>query len=83
MRAAVVVEADAEIREIALVSDVHLGEQRFRRAPLLVSADHGRGAVRVVGAEEAHLVTARALEAHPHVGLDVPQQVATWMCPFT
>jgi hypothetical protein len=44
--------------------------------PGLVGGDHDRRAVRVVGADEVHLVAAHALEAHPDVGLDVLHDVA-------
>ena len=48
----------------------------LRRLAGLLGGDHDRRAVRVVGADEVHLVAAHALEAHPDVGLDVLHHVA-------
>jgi hypothetical protein len=44
--------------------------------PGLFGRDHDRRAMRVVGADEVHLVAAHALEPHPDVGLDVLHDVA-------
>ena len=62
--------------EVAQVSLLHVGDQRFLAAPFLASADHDRGAVRVVGAEVEAAVAAQLLKAHPDVGLDVLHQMA-------
>ena len=48
----------------------------LRRLAGLLGGDHDRRAVRVVGADEVHLVPLHALEAHPDVGLDVLHDVA-------
>ena len=44
--------------------------------PSLLGREHDRRAVRVVGADEVHLVALHPLEAHPDVGLDVLHDVA-------
>ena len=44
--------------------------------PACFGAEHDRRAVRVVGADEVHLVALHALDAHPDVGLDVFHDVA-------
>jgi hypothetical protein len=44
--------------------------------PSLLGLEHDRRAVRVVGADEVHLVALHPLEAHPDVGLDVLHDVA-------
>ena len=44
--------------------------------PSASAFEHDRRAVRVVGADEVHLVALHALEAHPDVGLDVLHDVA-------
>ena len=44
--------------------------------PGLLGREHDRRAVRVVGADEMHLVPLHALEPHPDVGLDVLHDVA-------
>ena len=44
--------------------------------PGFLRGEHDRRAVRVVGADEMHLVALHALEAHPDVGLDVLHDVA-------
>jgi hypothetical protein len=60
----------------ALRAGGDLGDELLRRDALLLGGDHDRRAVRVVGADEVHLVAAHALEAHPDVGLDVLHDVA-------
>ena len=51
-------------------------DQRLRRHALGLGLEHDRRAVRVVGADEMHLVALHPLEAHPDVGLDVLHDVA-------
>ena len=41
-----------------------------------VCLEHDRRAVRVVGADEMHLVALHALKTHPDIGLDVFHDVA-------
>ena len=76
MRAAVVVELDVEVGEVALVRRLHLGDQLLLAAAFLAGADHDRRAVRVVGADVDAAVAAQLLEPDPDVGLDVLDQVA-------
>jgi hypothetical protein len=71
----VVVEADAEIGEVAQVLLLHARDQLLRRDALLLGAQHHRRAVGVVGAHIVAFVPAHLLEAHPDVGLDVFHQV--------
>ena len=52
------------------------GDELLRRLAGLFRREHDRRAVRVVGADEMHLVALHALEAHPDVGLDVLHDVA-------
>jgi hypothetical protein len=70
------VEADAEAREVALVALGHAGDQVLGCHALGLGAQHDRGAVGVVGADEIHLVPLQPLEAHPDVGLHVLHEVA-------
>ena len=74
--AAVVVELDVEVGEVALVGRLHLGDQFLFADAGLPGADHDRRAVRVVGAEVEAVVADELLESHPDVGLDVLDQVA-------
>ena len=53
-----------------------LGDEGFGRLPGFLGGEHDRRAVRVVGADEMHLVPLHALEAHPDIGLDVFHDVA-------
>ena len=76
VRAAVVVELDAEPREVFLVSLLHLGDEVFLGAPLLAGTQHDRRAVGIVGTHVAAFVAAQLLEAHPEVGHQVFHQMA-------
>jgi hypothetical protein len=71
-----VVEAEVEAVEVLLAAGGDLGDERLGRLARLLGRDHDRRAVRVVGADEVHLVALHALEAHPDVGLDVLHDVA-------
>ena len=51
-------------------------DELLRRDAFGLRLQHDRRAVRVVGADEVHLVPLHALEAHPDVGLDVLHDVA-------
>ncbi len=53
-----------------------VGDELLGRLARLFRRQHDRRAVRVVGADEMHLVALHALEAHPDVGLDVLHDVA-------
>jgi hypothetical protein len=76
MRGVEVVEADAEALVVALVGLGHLGDQLLRGHAFGLRAQHDRGAMRIVGAHEIHLVPLQALESDPDVGLDVLHDVA-------
>ena len=75
IRRVVVVERDLEVREIAEVAAVHLGDERLGRAALLAGADHDGRAVGVVGADVGAVVAAHLLEANPEVRLEILDQV--------
>ena len=71
------VEADVEAVEVACVRVAAIVvDELLRRHARLLGREHDRRAVRVVGADEMHLVALHALEAHPDVGLDVLHDVA-------
>ena len=70
------VEGDVKRGEIALVRGAHLSDDVLLAAAFLASADHGGGAMRVVSADIRSVVAAQFLEPHPHVGLDVLDQMA-------
>jgi hypothetical protein len=76
MRRVVVVEADEEAVEVALVFPPHAIDELLGRDAFLLGAEHDRRAVRVVGAHVVHLVSGHLLEADPDVGLDVFDEVA-------
>ena len=71
-----VVKADVETVEVLRAAGGDVGHELLRRLAGLLGRDHDRRAVRVVGADEMHLVALHALEAHPDVGLDVFDQMA-------
>ncbi len=72
----IVVEGDMEGGEVALVPDLDVGDERFRRHASLLGGEHDGRAVGVVGADIGDRIALHALEAHPHVGLDVAHQMA-------
>ena len=71
-----VVERDVEAVEVFLAAGGNVGHELLRRLPGLLGGDHDRRTVRIVGADEVHLVAPHALEPHPDVGLDVLHDVA-------
>ncbi len=74
--AVVIVEADLESGEVALVLGLHLLDLLLRRDAFLFRLEHDGGAVGVIGANVQALLAAQLLKAHPDVGLDVFQKVA-------
>ncbi len=70
------VEADRVALPVRDVRLRHARNQLLRRDALVFGLQHDRRAVRVVGADEVHLVPLHPLEAHPDVGLDVLHDVA-------
>jgi hypothetical protein len=75
VRAAVVVELDVEVSEVALVRGLHIRNELFLAPAFLPCPDHDGRAVRVVGAHVAALVAAELLKADPDIRLDVFDQV--------
>ncbi len=73
--AAVVVKLNLEFGEVADMGVVHFGDQRLFAATLLSSANHDRGAMRVVGANVDAAIPAQLLEPHPDVGLQILDQM--------
>jgi hypothetical protein len=71
-----VVEGDVEAVEVARRPAAIRATKACGVRPAFSAGDHDRRAVRVVGADEVHLVPAHALEPHPGVGLDVLHHVA-------
>jgi hypothetical protein len=70
-----VVEADMKAVQRGLAAGRDVGHELLRRLARRLGRDHDRRAMRVVGADEVHLVPAQPLEAHPDVGLDVLHDV--------
>ncbi len=71
-----VVEADEKAVKVLRPRRGDAGDELLRRDALALRLQHDRRAVRVVRADEMHLVSLHPLEAHPHVGLDVLHDVA-------
>ncbi len=71
-----VVEAQMKALEVRAPPGGDLGDELLRRLAGLLGGDHDRCAMRVVGADEMHLVALHAQVAHPDVGLDVLHDVA-------
>ncbi len=71
-----VVVRDVEAVEVLLAAASDRGDEFLRRLAGFLRRQHDRRAVRVVGADEMHLVALHALETHPDVGLDVLHDVA-------
>ena len=76
MGAVVIIEADLEGGEVALVLGFHLLNLLLRRDAFLFRLEHDGGAVGVIGAYVQALLAAQLLKAYPDVGLDVLQKVA-------
>ena len=74
--AAVVVEADVEGGEVALVRLLHLGDELFFGDAGALGAEHDGRAVGVVCADVDAAVAYELLEADPDIGLDVLDQMA-------
>ena len=72
----IVVEADAEAGEVALVVRLHIGDLLLGADAVLFGLEHDGRAVGVVGADIVGLVAAGALEAHPDIGLNVFDEMA-------
>ena len=76
IRRMVVVEADQETVEVALVLVPDPLDQLARADPFGVGAQHDRRAVGIVRADVVDFIAAHLLEPDPDVGLDVLDQVA-------
>ena len=76
VRAAVMIESDVEIDEIADVLSAHVVDQGDFAASLLSSPNHDRRAMGVVRPHENAPSAAELLKADPDVGLDVFDQMA-------
>ena len=74
--AAVVVELNAEVGEVALMGRTHFFHQGIGSPALILGPDHGGGAMGVVAAEIANPISAHPLEADPDIPLDIPNEVA-------
>ena len=71
-----VVKPDVEAIQVLLAAGGDVGHELLGRLARLLCGNHDRRPVRVVGADEMHLVSLHALEPHPDVGLDVLHDVA-------
>jgi hypothetical protein len=71
VRRAVVVERDAEVREVLLMLGVHAVDERRGIHALVQRAQHDRRAVGVVGADVPARVPLHPQRPRPDVGLDV------------
>ena len=72
----VVIELDEEARRVSLVLGLNRGDMRFRRAVGGFRREHNGGAVGIVGAHIAAVVTARSLKTHPDIGLRLFKHVS-------
>ena len=72
----VMVELDQKARRVSLVLGLNRGDVLFRRAVGGFRREHNGGAVCVVGADVAALVTARSLKTHPDIGLSLLEHVS-------
>jgi hypothetical protein len=72
----IVIKGDIKARKVAFVGRLHIGDDFDFGSPLLPSADHDRGSVRIVGANEDASPTHEALKANPYIGLNVFNEMA-------
>ena len=75
VRAAVVVELDAERVEVPLMRDAHVVDDLDFGAAFFARADHDRRAVRVIGADVNHAAPGHFLVPHEDVGHRVLEYV--------
>ena len=75
MRGIEIVEANGKRIEIPAVLLADARDQILGTDPILLSAQHDRCAVAVVGTHVQAAVTAQALETHPDIRLDVLHQM--------
>ena len=75
-----VVEADVEAVEVLLAAGGNLCDEFLRRYASLLGGNHDRCAMRIVRANEVHLIALHALVADPDVSLDVLHDVADMEC---
>ena len=71
-----VVEADMKAIQMLLPARRDARDEFLRRDICLLGSDHDRRAMRIVGADEMHLMALHALIADPDIGLDVLHDVA-------
>jgi len=71
-----VIEAQVESLQVPRPIGGDPGDELLRRDAFALGLEHDRRTVRVVRADEVHLVALHALEAHPDVRLDVLHDVA-------
>ena len=72
----VMVELDQKARRISLVTGLNRGDVLFRRAVGGFCREHNGGAVGVVGAHVAAVMTARSLKTHPNISLRLLEHVS-------
>ena len=69
------IEADMKALQVSGPVRRDARNQLLRGDALGLGLEHDRRAVRVVRADEMHVIAAHPLEAHPDVGLDVLHDV--------
>ena len=70
------VKLHMEAVQILLAAGTDLRHKFLRRDPLLLSRDHHRSAVRVVGSHEINLVAGHPLMTHPDISQNVLSDMA-------
>ena len=81
--AAVVVEGNAKIGKVLLVSQAHLGNNAKLGDALFFCADRNRSPMRVVGANVDAALSAQPLIPGPNVGLNVFDEVTDMNRPVS
>ena len=76
MRRVIVVIADVKACEISLMFLTHFANHLLRGDTKLLSFQHDRCTVGIVGADEVDLVAAHSLVTDPDISLDVLQHMA-------
>ena len=72
----VIIELDIKASKVALMISFDVGDLCFRRQAILLGFQHDGRTMGIIGTDIAAVVTARALETHPNIGLNVFHQMA-------
>ena len=71
-----VIKSNVKAIQMLLPTSGDTGDEFLRRDAGLLSCDHDRRAVGIIGADEMHLMALHALEANPDIGLNIFHDVA-------